>query len=224
MNLSLKYDEFKDYVLKQMDHFFPDKQELNRQDFDKAFTIAIDRTQFCFKHINIKAYCDDDGNTSLNHLHANQYAMFLWFLSNTVWLQLQNEQVANKLYCLNRTLNSFSCSYEAKLPNIFLLLHIVGTVLGKAEYSDFFIAAHGCSVGAHHGIYPKIGQGVAMLPHSSIIGACSIGDRVSLGVNTTIYEQDIPNNTTVYIDRNTGQLCSKPARIPWAQQLFNVKI
>lgn len=223
MNLSLKYCEFKDYVQKQMDHFFPDNETLNHQDYDKVFSIAIDRTEFCFKHIAMKAYCNN-GLTYLNHLYANQYAIFLWFLSNTVWLETQNEKVANKLYCLNRTLNSFSCSYEAKLPNIFLLLHIVGTVLGKAEYSDFFVAAHGCSVGAHHGIYPKIGRGVAMLPHSSIIGACHIGDRVSLGVNVMIYERDVPDNATIYVDNKTGQFCSKQGRKPWAEHLFNKEI
>lgn len=223
MNLSLEYNEFKDYVLKQMEHFFPDKQILNHHNFIKAFSIALDRTEFCFKHIAIKSYCDN-GTTYLNHLHANQYAVFLWFLSNTVWVDLQNDKVANKLYCLNRALNGFSCSYEAKLPNIFLLLHIVGTVLGKAEYSDFFVVAHGCSVGAHHGVYPRIGKGVAMLPHSSIIGKCSIGNRVSLGVNSMSYERDVPDNTMVYVDKNTGQICSRQAKAPWVQRLFNVEI
>lgn len=223
MNISLKYSEFKDYVLRQMDCFFPDKGVINHQEFDKAFTIAIDRTEFCFQHIAIKAYCND-GVTYLDHLHANQYGAFLWFLSNTVWLETKNERVANKLYCLNRALNSFSCSYEAKLPDIFLLLHIVGTVLGKAEYSDFFVAAHGCTVGAHRGIYPRIGKGVAMLPHSSIIGACSIGDRVSLGANSTVYERDVPDDTAVYVDKDTGRPCSKRVRVPWAQKLFNVEI
>jgi serine O-acetyltransferase len=131
--------------------------------------------------------------------------------------------VANKLYCLNRTLNSLSCSYEAKLPSVFLLLHIVGTVLGKAEYSDFFVAGHGCTVGAHHGIYPKIGRGVSMLPHSSIIGACSIGDRVSLGINAAVYEQDIPDDTIVYVDNETGRVCSKQSKTPWAQHLFHIE-
>jgi serine O-acetyltransferase len=223
MILSLPYEEFKDYVLRQMNHYFPDNQNLTAKEYDQVFSIAIERTSYCFSHIKMNSY-SSDGETYLNHLHANQYAIFLWFLSNTVWVEFRNEVVANKLYCLNRTLNSLSCSYEAKLPRIFLLLHIVGTVLGKAEYSDFFVACHGCTVGAHHGIYPNIGRGVAMLPHSSIIGACDIGDRVSLGINTTAYEQDIPDNTTLYIDSATGRTHSKESLQSWAQHLFNVEI
>lgn len=222
MNLSLKCSEFKDFVINQMAHFFPDSQSPNKREFGKIFTIALDRIDFCFKHINIKSYCVH-GTTNFNHLHANQYAMFLWFLSNTVWSETNNEKLASKLYCLNRALNSFSCSYEAKLPEVFLLLHIVGSVLGKAEYSDFFVATHGCTVGAHHGKYPKIGRGVSLLPHSSIIGGCSIGDRVSIGINATIYQKDIPKDTIVYVDSH-HTLCQKPSRIAWAQHLFNVQL
>jgi serine O-acetyltransferase len=223
MILSLPYGEFKDYVLQQMNHFFPDNQNLAANEYGKAFDIAIERTSYCFSHVNMNTYCNN-GETYLDHLHANQYAAFLWFLSNTVWTEFHNKKVANKLYCLNRALNSLSCSYEAKLPRVFLLLHIVGTVLGKAEYSDFFVAGHGCTVGAHHGIYPKIGRGVAMLPHSSIIGACSIGNRVSLGINVRVYKQDVPDDTTIYVESKTGQFCSQQGRTPWAQHLFNTEI
>lgn len=223
MMLSLPYREFKDYVLRQMDHFFPDRQNLSANEYDNAFDITIERTRYCFSHVNMSSY-SNNGEVFLSHLHANQYAVFLWFLSNTIWTEFRNERVANKLYCLNRTLNSLSCSYDAKLPDIFLLLHIVGTVLGKAEYSDFFVACHGCTVGAHHGVYPKIGKGVAMLPHSSIIGACNIGDRVSLGINAMVYERDLSDNTTIYVDRSTGQICSKKTAVPWAQHLFNTEI
>jgi serine O-acetyltransferase len=205
-----------------MAHYFPDKQIYNQRKFNTAFNLALDRTSFCFKHINLKSYCDH-GITNLNHLHANQYAMFIWFLSNSVWLETQDDKMANKLYCLNRALNSFSCSYEARLPKVYLLLHIVGSVLGKAEYSDFFVAAHGCTVGAHHGKYPKLGKGVSLLPHASVIGDCSIGDRVSIGINTTVYQQNIPNDTVVFVDNNHA-LCQKPSRKAWAQQFFNVQI
>jgi len=205
-----------------MDNFFPDGQTFKPGAFDKVFDIAVDRTSFCFKHVTMKSYFDRR-QTHLNHLHANQYAVFLWFLSNTIWNETQNQALANKIYCLNRALNSFSCSYEAQMPKIFLLLHVVGTVLGKAEYSDFFVAIHGCTVGAHHDKYPKIGRGVALLPHSSVIGDCTIGDRVSLGINTTIYQTNVSADTVVYIDENQKQ-CMKPSRKPWVQHLFNVTV
>lgn len=219
MILSLPHREFRDYVLRQMNHFFPDRQRLAVPEVNEAFDIAIERTAHCFGHVNLEGYTRN-GEVYLNHLNANQYAAFLWFLSNTVWTVLGNEKAANKLYCLNRALNGLSCSYEAKLPEVFLLLHIVGTVLGKAEYSDFFVACQGCTVGAHHGVYPRIGRGVAMLPHAAVIGACRVGDGVSLGANVMIYEQDVPDGATLYVDQETGRLSSKQGRVPWANHLF----
>lgn len=223
MKLSMPYNEFINYVKLQMHHFFPDPSSPVPNHFKEAFDLAIERTHYCFSYVNLESYCSE-GQTRLNHLHANQYAVFLWYLSNSVWTEFQDQTTANKLYCLNRALNGLSCSYDAKMPRIFVLLHIVGTVLGKAEYSDFFVAGHGCTVGAHHGIYPKIGSGVAMLPHSSIIGECHIGNRVSLGINASVYEKDVPDNTIVYVDGGTGKVCSKSSPTPWAQHLFNVVI
>jgi serine O-acetyltransferase len=140
---------------------------------------------------------------------------------------MHDQKIADKLYYLNRILHSFECSYETKLPGIFLLLHVGGTVLGKgATYSDFLVVNQRCLVGAHHNIYPKLGRGVAMLPNSSIIGKCIIGDKVSIGINATIYQKDVPNNSTVYVDDSSGKICfktnqNKPA---WVQQLYNVTV
>ncbi|MDD4601162.1 MAG: transferase [Negativicutes bacterium] len=223
MQLSLPYTEFIDYTAKQLNHFFPDNKLVKPSQYSNVFDIAIERTHYCFKHVTISSYYNN-GETYLNHLHANQYAVYLWFLSNTVWLETQNDNLANKIYYLNRTLHSLSCMYDAKMPRIFLLLHIVGTVLGKAEYSDFFVAIHGCTVGAQDGSYPKIGKGVALLPHSSIIGNCCIGDRVSVGINANVYKRDISSDTAVFVDRSTGILSTKPSKEPWVQHLFNVKI
>lgn len=225
MNLSLPRAEFKEYVFRQMNNLFPDNKTVEPGIANKVFDLAIDRTGFCFKHIDQKGF-SKNGDTFLNHLHADQYAMFLWFFSHCAWADAQNEVLANKLYYMNRTLHGLDCSYHTKLPRIFLLVHIVGTVLGKdAEYSDFFFATQGCIVGANKGKYPKIGKGVAMLPHSSIIGDCTIGDRATISINTTVYEKDVPSDTLVYRDNNTGAIIFKKNRpSPYVQPAFNVTL
>ncbi len=220
MKLSLDYPDFKAYVSRQLDHFFPDSQSFPEKDYANVFDLAVDRTAYCFQHVTLAAY-HRNGETHLNHLHSDQYAVFLWFLANTVWRETQNAAVANKLFCLNKALHGVSCMYDTNLPDIFLLLHAVGTVLGKAEYGDFFVAAHGCTVGAHHGKYPRIGKGVAMLTGSSIIGDCTVGSRVSLGINAVVYRKDIADDTVVYLGSD-GQHGYKKTAKCWAQQLFNV--
>ncbi|MBO9606885.1 MAG: hypothetical protein J7639_13080 [Paenibacillaceae bacterium] len=115
--------------------------------------------------------------------------------------------------------NRFSCLYDTALPDRFLLLHASGTVLGKARYGDGFVAAHHVTVGAQRGRYPTIGSGVALLPGSSVVGDCRIGDRVSVGIGTIVYERNIPSDSVAFRDAD-GKLTVKPARSPWSANVF----
>ena len=97
--------------------------------------------------------------------------------------------LANKLYCLNKVLHGLDCMYDTQLPDIFLLFHSSGTMLGKAKYSDFFIALHGCTIGSHKGRYPILGKGVSITANSSVIGDCYIGNRCTISTRTTIFQK-----------------------------------
>jgi serine O-acetyltransferase len=220
MMLSLPYDDFAAYVLRQINSLFPDGRSIRLQAIQPAFDQAVDRTAFCFRHVAVAGY-NKDGKPALNHLHSDQYAVFLWFLSNSVWTETGDQAAADKIFYANKALNGFSCMYDTQLPDIFLLLHTTGTVLGKAAYSNYFAAAHGCTVGSHHGYYPVLGEGVAMLPGSSIIGQCAVGDRVSVGIGAAVYERDVPSDTVVYRDAG-GQIRTKRAFAPWAGRVFTM--
>lgn len=222
MILSLTLTDFREYVINQMNYLFPDNQKIDKIQWRKIFDIAVDRIDFCFKHVTLDGYYSN-GKTYLNHLHSDQYAMFLWFLSNTTWNETENKVLSNKLFYMNKVLHGLSCMYDTKLPDIFLLLHVVGTVLGKGVYSDFFVATQGCTVGAQNGKYPRIGRGVSLLPNSSVIGECIIGNRVSVGINATVYKTNVSDNTTVYVDQE-GNLKFKNSHNPWSQNLFNESI
>jgi serine acetyltransferase len=65
---------------------------------------------------------------------------------------------------------------------------------------------------------------VALTAHSTIIGNCNIGDRVSISNNTAIFQKDIPADTVAFIDRQTGQLNLKRSDVPYAQQFFNIDL
>ena len=114
--------------------------------------------------------------------------------------------------------------YDTELPDIFYISHGIGTMLGKAIYGNFFIAMHGCTVGTYNGKSPVIGKGVTLTAHSSIIGNCNIGNNVSISNYTSVFERDIPENTLVYTDSNTGQITLKPSRSTFAKQVFDVKL
>ncbi|VBB05520.1 Hypothetical protein LUCI_0730 [Lucifera butyrica] len=218
MNLSLSPSELEAYVLRQLKCFFPDNQKIDKVKFRRAFSFALERTEYCFKYIKLFS---KEGQPFLNHLHTDQYAMFLLFLANSIWQKNADDHTASKVFALNKCLHSLNCMYDTRIPDIFLLFHVIGTVLGKAEYADFLIVTHGCTIGAQAGKYPRIGKGVSLLPHSSIIGDCNIGDRVSVGINTTIYQQDIDPDTVVFTQE--GRTCKQFCQLPWGQQFFTLQ-
>ena len=222
MKTSLTRRELEDYVSSQLNVFFPDPHHVDLRDYPQGVDLALQRLDHCFMHSALRHYCAD-GETTFNHLYSDHYVMFLWFLSNTVWREYGPTPVADKLYGLNKYLHGLDCTYATGLPDVFFLFHTVGTVLGKATYGNFFVASHGCTVGSHNGMYPTMGIGVALTAHASIIGGCSIGNRVSVGSNTAIFAQDIPDDTTVYRNE-TGTITSRRADVCYAQRLLTVNL
>jgi serine O-acetyltransferase len=216
--LSLEFDDLMKYVYAQMNNLFPDGKGDNLLKYKSEFSLAIERLENCFKHIKNNNYCKDN-QTYFNHLHSDQNTMFLWFLSNTIWKSNQDINICNKLFYMNKSLNGLSCMYNTELPDIFVLLHTVGTVLGNAKYSNYFVASQGCTVGAHHGVYPVVGQHVAMLPNSSIVGNCTIGNHVSLGINSTVYGKSIEDHTVVFVN-GKGETEYKFKQDSWSNKWF----
>jgi serine O-acetyltransferase len=141
-----------------------------------------------------------------------------------VWKESVNENLASKLYYLNKSLHGLDCMYDTKMPDIFLVFHGVGTMLGKAGYSNFFVALQGCTVGSHRGNYPVFGSGVTLTANSSVIGNCTIGDRVSIGAETLVFEKDIESDNAVFINSATGATDIKSSGTAYAQQFFNVDL
>lgn len=219
MKISLSKSELCDYTSAQLNHLFPDPFSINlKNDFSKEVDLAIFRLENCFKEISLKHYNDGE-QTHLNHLFTDQYLMYVWFLANTIFKENPNKNICNKLYGLNKSLFAFDCMYDTELPNIFIIFHGAGTMLGKAKYSDYFIALQGCTIGSHKGKYPILDKAVSLTAHSSIIGDCSIGKRVSIGSYSNVFKKNIENDH-VAIRNENGELSVKSSPNNYAQQFF----
>jgi serine O-acetyltransferase len=223
MRLSLDRNDLIHYTLTQLNSFYPDKNLVSFNDLNTRAEIVLDRLNFCFKHVAFNRYFDGD-ESLFNHLYADHYLMYLWFFSNTIWQEDQNPNLASKLYYLNKSLHGFDCMYDTKLPNVFLIFHGVGTMLGKADYNDFFVSLQGCTVGSHKGKYPQFGKGVALAANSSIIGNCNLGNRATISTRTTVFEKDIQANFTAFTDFISGQQNMKESKVCYAQQFYNVDL
>lgn len=150
-----------EYVTKQLNNLFPDN-EIKSNVLQAFVRKAVKRLEYCFSRINVK-YFFDGKNVLFNHLNTDQYAMFLYYLSNTIWMEEKNNIIASKVYYLNKSLNGLDIFYEVMLPEIFLLTHPVGTVLGRGKFSDYFVAYQRVTIGGNKNLeYPTLGKGVAI--------------------------------------------------------------
>lgn len=209
---SISKENIKKYVIKQLNTFFPDGNDVREcKELDAAFENAFVRIEKCFSHIAVRGYSvkTEEGKKSayFQHTNSDQYCQFLYFLSNSLWNEFpEKKDICDKLILLNKALHGCWFTYKVKLPDIFILSHPVGSVIGHALYSDYLVIHQNVTIGEREiGATKRIGKYCFLSTGSSIIGDGEIGDNVSIGVNAVIYKEDIESNSIVYLDKNTGE-------------------
>ncbi len=195
MEFLISENEIVKLLIKQLDNNFI-INDTEKKLIEELFPNVIKRCDYCFSYSTNKYY-SNNGVTYFNPFHSGQYSIFLYYFSNEVW-KCKNSILADKIYYLNKVLNACDLSYEVNLPSIFMLDHPVGSVLGRAEYSDFFSFGQSCTVGNNNGVYPKIGKNVRMCANSMILGNSIIGDNVTIAANACVKDENVPNNSLVF--------------------------
>ncbi|MDR1472236.1 MAG: hypothetical protein LBS75_06910 [Synergistaceae bacterium] len=229
MIISLPAGELKEYIRQQVNLFFPDKYKFEGHDVDSAFSQALERVEYCFKHITLPMYLTHDRQPYFYHMHSDQYSQFLYFLSNSLWELSQNKPICDKLLVLNRALSGFFVSYKCPLPAIFIFIHPLGSVIGNAKFSEFTIIMQGVTVNTSPRFMgsssPSLGRGLALCAGATIIGDKPIGDRVTIGANAQVHNISIADDSIVVRD-STGQINIKHRgeKPCYAQCYFNVQI
>jgi serine O-acetyltransferase len=175
VQLSLSRTDLTLYVRKQFENLFPDGTDLG--DLETLVNHALGRVEHCFSRVRLKGFFGD-GKARFAHWHSDQYAIFLYYLANSAFREKPGHPIADKAYALNKALHALDAFYEVELPDVFAVQHPVGTVLGRATYSDYFICYHNCTVGANlDNDYPAFGRGVVMYGGSRVIGKTTVGDN-----------------------------------------------
>ena len=158
---------------------------------------ALARVKHNFSFSKNKYY-KKNGIVFFSPFHSGQWTIFLYYLSNTIYKLREDSEICDKIYYLNRMMNSCDLYYEVSLPDVFFLDHPVGSVMGRAEYGNFFSFSQGCTVGNNKGIFPKFGNNVIMMSNSKVLGRCAIGNNVIISANTYIKDTDIPDNSIIF--------------------------
>lgn len=220
MRLSLPTSDLKRYVATQLATFFPDGIVFDGADVDAALALALERMEFCFRHITKPGY-NHEGEVTFSHLHSDQYCKFLYWLANSLWHQSQNRPLCDKLTVLNRTLNSVFLSYKVKLPDIFYLEHAIGTVLGHANYANYMVVLQNVTVNTGDLTFEP---GVYLSAGASLIGSMTIGARSSIGPDTRVFNRDIPADSVVFSDDAGALQIRERKKECAAQKIFNVPL
>lgn len=195
MNCSLSITALGKYLANQITNFFPDQTII--KDINDVVTGAFKKCEFNFRHVALNHYYKN-GELYFNHLNADQYTIFIYYASNIAYEKYKNEILATKLFYLNKTLHQFHCMYNTKLPNIFLLIHGTGIILGKAKYSDYLVLSQHCNVGANEKLeYPEVSEKVILYPNSSIIGKSFIGKNSCVSNGTFINNEILKENSLI---------------------------
>ena len=206
MILSLQKAKLAKYVQGQLDSLFPDDH--STVSIANCIDETLERLEKCFSAAVIHSFWQGE-ETSFNHLNSDQYAMFLYLLSNTLFHKNGNRSLCEKIFFLNKALYGIDALYEVELPSIFCFSHASGTVLGRAQYSDYFLVYQQCTVGAARavagggrGVYPVFGRYVSLYAGATILGNCKIGDNCKISTQSVIINKRLKPNT---IYRGTPQ-------------------
>ena len=163
----------------------------------KIFDLTLDRLEFCFSNIKLKYYLNNSIHY-FNHLNSDHMVIYLYLLGNTIWSENGNLKIADKCFYLNKIMHSVDLYYEVSMPDIFVVVHPVGTVIGRGKYSDNLVIYQNCTIGSNNEKYPEIGKNVILFAKSSVIGNCKIGNDVVIGTNSFIIDKTIKKSSKVF--------------------------
>lgn len=184
------------YLTRQLNAAFPDGDAVRPDDILPALPNALARLEHCFSEIDNKYFFDGE-SVIFNHLHGDQYASWLYIISNELYLQGGDISVCSKIFLLNKLSHGCDIYFETLLPPIFLLVHPVGSVLGRASYADYFVCYQSCGIGSNNDQYPVLGRHFTLRPGSSVLGRSVIGDHCQLGAGSLAIDMVLESGTTL---------------------------
>jgi serine O-acetyltransferase len=180
------------YVRAQLDALFPDGTPVAA---DAVVAAATERARHCFAHIRHAAFGDAD-TVVFDHLHGDQYTMFLYYASNSAFVA-GDVALAKKLFLLNKALNGFFCLYDTLLPPVMFLNHALGTVIGRGTYGNYLLVTQNVTFGIDGDRAPVIGEGVIVYGGALIAGSSTIGNRTVIAANASIRNAEVPAESVV---------------------------
>ena len=211
MHISIDQTSLTNYIVIQANTFFPDRNAIQKKDIVEYISMGLEKVEFCFSKINNKYY-KKNGEVVFNHLNSDHYSALLYILSRLAFAGEPDTNICIKLYLLNKCLHGIDIFYEVELPDIFVFVHPLGSVLGRANYSDYLVVYQKCNIGSNKGVHPTIGEYVTLHPGSVILGNCNVGDNCKLAAGSLLLDRDLERDS-VYIGNPKDYTINKSTEI-----------
>lgn len=215
IELSLPREHFAEYTRTVIETHFPDRGSV---DLSRVFDDALERLAVCFSNIALGGY-SRNGRPYLNHLHGDQTAAFWYILSNCFHARGERA-LAEKCMLINKARNGILIMYDTALPERFLLIHTVGTMLGKATYGEYLVVTQNVTVGTNRGNSPTFGRGVILYPHCVVLGRSTLGDFARVAAGTMVMDTVCPPRSV--ISRGTSDITIHPSNRETISEYFTL--
>jgi serine O-acetyltransferase len=166
-----------------------------RDDLAKGIDAALKRCEFCFAASALGPY-HKGGAPWFSPFHTSQNTVFLYYLSRA--LDQAGSSLGERVYYLNKILHGVDLFCQVSLPDIFLVDHAVGTVMGRATYSNYLIFLQNCTVGNNRGRYPSLGEYNALFAGATVLGGTRSGKYCFFSAGSVVVDEEIPDCSVVF--------------------------
>ena len=201
------------YISKQLNSLFPaEGLDCDIEELGRIINIALERMRPILEAV--RAFEEN----AFDHFNTLQYSTFLYLVSNEYWQLTQKTELSERIFCLNRALNSIELFYCVNMPEIFLLAHGLGSVLVNTHYGNKLVIFQNVSVGRVGDEKPFISENVILFPGSIISGNTLIGKNCVVGAGVVLHNFELPDNTMAI--RNAEGFVLKPRKRDFSALYF----
>lgn len=197
ISLNLRIGEFTDlvrYLVKQVDNQFPSPDiTADVEMLMQIIPIALKRMRPILSAVR------NFTPNYFDHLNSLQHSSFIHIVANEVFKAAGSCQLADRLYCTNRSLHSVDLFYKVEMPEVFFFSHALGTVLGNTVYGNYLVVFHNVTVGRIGDARPIIGNNVVLYPGAMVTGGSAIGDNCVISAGAIVHNLSVPDNTVVRV-------------------------
>jgi serine O-acetyltransferase len=140
--------------------------------------------------------------SEISHWNVDQCIHYYVFLQSLLY-DHGHQQLSERVYYYLRTNFNIDIFPSRRLPDNILFVHPLGSILGNARYSNYMVVYQGVTVGGNTKLeYPAIGEDAVFYSGAKVIGNSRIGHNAVIGAGVTINNEEIPDNTVVFLDQN----------------------